>query len=105
VFPRLVKPASAIAFRAHPGAAAGVGGVFMRSHGFAARPEQAPRVGNIGMLTLHYSKTRVKRGLRLRRRVAHTRAGGVGINTFYQALSEEQYETTERIIRTGGNLP
>jgi len=83
----------------------GVGGVFMRSHGFAAKPERAPRVGDMGMLTLHYSKASVKRALRLRCRIAHTRPGGVGINTFYQDLSEEQYETLEQIIRTGGNLP
>jgi hypothetical protein len=29
----------------------------------------------------------------------------VGINTFYQDLSEEQYKTLEQIVRTGGNLP
>jgi hypothetical protein len=59
----------------------------------------------MGRLTLHYSKASVKRGLRLRCRIAHSRPGGVGVSTYYQEMSEEQYETLEQILRTDGNLP
>ncbi len=83
----------------------GMGGVFMRSHEFAAKPDRAPRMGDTGLLILHYTKGYIKRGLRLRCRIAHAQLSGIGIDTYPSDLTEEQADTLEQIILTAGNLP
>ena len=81
----------------------GLGGAFMRGHGFAHKSRGA-KVGELGVFTLHYKKYGKNASLRMRCHVAHVRPNGVGLRTSYEDLPEADRLSLEGILASGGNV-
>ena len=81
----------------------GLGGAFMRGHGFARKTKGA-KLGELGVLTVHLKKRRKNASLRMRCYVAHVRPYGVGLRTSYEELPEADRLTLEALLASGGNI-
>ncbi len=81
----------------------GLGGAFMRGHGFARKTKGA-KLGEAGVFTVHFKKRRKNASLRMRCYVAHVRPYGVGLRTSYEDLPEADRLTLERLLASGGNI-
>ncbi len=81
----------------------GLGGAFMRGHGFARKTKGA-KLGEAGVFTVHFKKRRKNASLRMRCYVAHVRPYGVGLRTSYEELPEADRLTLEALLASGGNI-
>ncbi len=81
----------------------GLGGAFMRGHGFARKTKGA-KLGELGVFTVHLKKRRKNASLRMRCYVAHVRPYGVGLRTSYEELPEADRLTLEALLASGGNI-
>lgn len=80
-------------------------GVFMESCNVTVptRNGSAPRVGDLGMLRLHYKRGEISESISARCRLIHITADGIGIFANFSELTEKELVVLDKILKANSD--